>query len=216
VPVELIAANAVMDSETGRLEKIVSDRGERFLDIAWPIFGGRAGMLRIGFSEEPYRKKVGELWFQMSLITLGILAVSLVAGQIFVFRLTRPLLRLADQVENIGEDNLALPAWSKAGPRSTAWPPPSTTCWSASKDYRRLRPNGAGKCQPGARPRPAALRIVTIREAGAAGVARCDLYLINTFEHHRLPEHGAVAQQPGTRLTTDLHARGRAPNTPSA
>ena len=34
-------------------------------------------MLRIGFSEEPYHKKVGELWFQMSLITLGILAVSL-------------------------------------------------------------------------------------------------------------------------------------------
>jgi two-component system response regulator HydG len=113
VPVELIAANAVMDSETGHLEKIVSDRGERFLDIAWPIFGGRAGMLRIGFSEEPYRKKVGELWFQMSLITLAILVVSLIAGQIFVFRLTRPLLRLADQVENIGENNLALPALVK-------------------------------------------------------------------------------------------------------
>jgi two-component system response regulator HydG len=110
VPVELIAANAVLDSETGHLEKIVSDKGERFLDIAWPIFGGRAGMLRIGFSEEPYRKKVTELWFQMSLITLGILAVSLFVGQLFVFRITRPLLQLADHVENIGEENLSLPA----------------------------------------------------------------------------------------------------------
>jgi len=113
VPVELIAANAVTDSETGHLEKIVSDKGERFLDVAWPIFGGRAGMLRIGFSEEPYRKKVGELWFQMSLITLGILAVSLIAGQLFVFRITRPLLRLADDVEAIGEDNLTPLATAK-------------------------------------------------------------------------------------------------------
>jgi DNA-binding NtrC family response regulator/HAMP domain-containing protein len=109
VPIELIAANAVEDSEAGHLAKIVSDKGERFLDIAWPIFGGRAGMLRMGFSEEPYRRKVGELWFQMSLITLAVLAVSLIAGQLFVFRLTRPLLRLADQVEEIGEANLAQP-----------------------------------------------------------------------------------------------------------
>ena len=43
----------------------------------------------------------------MSLITLSILVLALVAGQVFVFRLTRPLLRLADAVENIGEDNLA-------------------------------------------------------------------------------------------------------------
>jgi two-component system response regulator HydG len=106
VPVDLIAANAVMDSEASHLEKIISDKGERFLDIAWPIFDGRAGTLRIGFSEEPYRKKVGELWFQMSLITLGVLLVALFVCQLFVFRITRPLLRLADDVEAIGEDNL--------------------------------------------------------------------------------------------------------------
>jgi two-component system response regulator HydG len=106
VPVELIAANAVEQSDSGHLERIVSDKGERFLDIAWPIFGGRAGTLRIGFSEEPYRKKVTELWFEMSLITLLILAAALAIGHLFVFRLTRPLLKLADDVEAIGEDNL--------------------------------------------------------------------------------------------------------------
>jgi two-component system response regulator HydG len=109
LPVELIAANEVADSETGRIEKIVSEQGGRFLDIAWPIFGGRAGILRIGFSEEPYRQKVAELWFEMSLITVLILAAALAAGQLFIFRITRPLLRLADEVENIDEANLALP-----------------------------------------------------------------------------------------------------------
>ena len=110
VPVELIGSNAAAEGAAGHLEKIVSQKGERFLDIAWPIFGGRAGTLRIGFSEEPYREKVSQLWLQMSLITLAILVLALVAGQVFVFRLTRPLLSLAAAVESIGEDNLeALP-----------------------------------------------------------------------------------------------------------
>ena len=107
VPAELIAANSVEVSDSGHLEKIVSDKGERFLDIAWPIFGGRAGALRIGFSEEPYRKKVAELWFEMSLITVLILAAALAAGHLFIFRLTRPLLNLAADVETVGENNLS-------------------------------------------------------------------------------------------------------------
>lgn len=114
VPVELIAANAVVESDKGNLQKIFSEKGDRFLDIAWPIFGGRAGALRIGFSEEPYRKKVSELWFQMSLITLGVLAVALFVGQLFVIRITRPLLKLADNVEAIGEDNLTPLATEKS------------------------------------------------------------------------------------------------------
>jgi two-component system response regulator HydG len=186
VPVELIAANAVMDSETGHLEKIVSDRGERFLDIAWPIFGGRAGMLRIGFSEEPYRKKVGELWFQMSLITLGILAVSLIAGQIFVFRLTAA----ASAGRSGREYRRRQPgsaARSKAGLKSAAWPPPSTACWSAS----RTTPTG---CRPPTGTWKRRTRSSTAPSGSCAHrwpypgksqrCRRCamSLYLINTFK----------------------------------
>ncbi len=108
VPYDLIHANEPAGGEKGHLEKIVSEKGERFLDIAWPIFGGRAGTLRIGFSEEPYRKKVADLWLEISLITVLILAGALAAGHLFVFRLTRPLLKLADDVEAVGEENLAL------------------------------------------------------------------------------------------------------------
>jgi len=107
VPVELVAANFIERSDSGHLERIVSERGERFLDIAWPIFGGRAGTLRIGFSEEPYRKKVAELLVEMSLVTALILAAALAIGHLFVFRLTRPLLKLADDVEAVDEDNLS-------------------------------------------------------------------------------------------------------------
>ncbi len=135
VPVELIAANAVEESEAGHLEKIVSGKGQRFLDIAWPIFGGRAGTLRIGFSEEPYRKKVAELWLEMSLITGLILAAALAAGHLFVFRLTRPLLRLADSVETVGEDNLAPLAPVRGRAEVTRLATAFNTMISRLKDY---------------------------------------------------------------------------------
>jgi two-component system response regulator HydG len=135
VPVELIAANAVEVSDSGHLEKIVSDKGERFLDIAWPIFGGRAGTLRIGFSEEPYRKKVAELWLEMSLITVLILAAALAAGHLFVFRLTRPLLRLAADVEAVGEDNLTPLAPVKGRAEVTRLASAFNTMISRLRDY---------------------------------------------------------------------------------
>jgi len=72
VPYQLIAANGAADPDRGHVEKIVSQINERFIDLAWPIFEGKAGTLRIGFSETPYRQKVLHLWLEMSLLTIGI------------------------------------------------------------------------------------------------------------------------------------------------
>ena len=135
VPYDLIHANEPAGGEKGRLEKIVSEKGARFLDIAWPIFGGRAGTLRIGFSEEPYRKKVADLWLEISLITVLILAGALAAGHLFVFRLTRPLLKLADDVEAVGEDNLALLAPVKGRAEVTRLASAFNTMISRLKEY---------------------------------------------------------------------------------
>jgi transcriptional regulator with GAF, ATPase, and Fis domain len=106
VPFDLIQANFSNDGEKGHLEKIVSDGGERYLDIAWPIFHGKAGTLRLGFSEKPYRQRVTQLWFQMSFITFGILVISLAASYLFIKRLTRPLLSLTHAATKIHEGNL--------------------------------------------------------------------------------------------------------------
>ncbi len=135
VPYDLIHANEPAGGEKGHLEKIVSEKGERFLDIAWPIFGGRAGTLRIGFSEEPYRKKVADLWLEISLITVLILAGALAAGHLFVFRLTRPLLKLADDVEAVGEENLALLAPVKGRAEVTRLASAFNTMISRLKEY---------------------------------------------------------------------------------
>ncbi|MFZ7126596.1 MAG: sigma 54-interacting transcriptional regulator [Desulfobacterales bacterium] len=106
VPRQLISANAATDTRKGHLEKIVSDTGDRYLDYAWPIFDGEAGTLRLGFSEERFRRQVTELWIQMSLATLLILAVTALLVIHFVNRLTRPLVSLTTAVEQIDEDRL--------------------------------------------------------------------------------------------------------------
>ena len=106
VPVQLIDANRADDSQQSRLEKIISHDGERYIDVAWPIFNGKAGVLRLGLSEKPYLKMVSGLRFQVSLISLLVLVLALLAGRFFANRLIRPLLELTAAAERIGEGNL--------------------------------------------------------------------------------------------------------------
>ncbi len=109
VPAELIAANQAASREGATLVRIASEAGERFLDVAWPIFDGRLGTLRMGFSEEPLRKKVDALRMEIFLTTAFILAAALGAAQMSAYRLTRPLRRLAASVSRAIEDSGAPP-----------------------------------------------------------------------------------------------------------
>jgi len=106
IPLGLVDANYADGPDAGRMEKIISDKGDRYIDIAWPIFGGKAGTLRLGISEEPYLRMVRQLWLQVSLITLGILLVGLLASHLIITRLTNPLRKLAKAAEDIDEGNL--------------------------------------------------------------------------------------------------------------
>ena len=108
LPKGLIGINAPKDKERGNFKRIVNHEGEYFLDIAWPIFSKKAGVLRIGLSEAPYRAAIAKLWLQMTAITLGILLVALSASFLFIKRITRPLSALAEAAENIDAGNLEL------------------------------------------------------------------------------------------------------------
>ena len=101
IPAELIDANHLNPAEQGRFQEIVSSAGEKFLDIAWPVFSGKAWVLRLGLSEKPYKRQVTRLWLQMSGLTIGILLVSLAASLLFIKKVTRPLSALADTAEKI-------------------------------------------------------------------------------------------------------------------
>jgi DNA-binding NtrC family response regulator/HAMP domain-containing protein len=101
VPAELVGANAPLAGERPHLREIVSRKGEHYLDAAWPIFGGKAGVLRLGFSESQYRRQVTQLWLEIVLFTLGILLIAWIGSLFFVRRITRPLAALVKATQAI-------------------------------------------------------------------------------------------------------------------
>jgi transcriptional regulator with GAF, ATPase, and Fis domain len=106
IPIELLGANdAILENYTNHKE-IISTKGERYLDIARPIFSGKAGLLRLGISEKPYRDQIAQLWLQMSGLTLAILLLALAGSLLFIKRITGPLAILASAAEKIDEGNL--------------------------------------------------------------------------------------------------------------
>jgi two-component system response regulator HydG len=108
VPLDLIPANDVSENNSSNFKKIASTAGEKYLDVAWPIFSAKAGILRLGLSEKPYLDQVSRLWLQMSIITLAILLLALVVSLLFIKRVTRPLSTLAKAAEKIDEGHLEL------------------------------------------------------------------------------------------------------------
>ena len=108
VPLGLLQANTETPTDSFSLKNIKSTEGDYFLDITWPIFSGKAGVLRLGLSEMPYRRQVTRLWIQMSAVTLGILLFALTVSLLFVRRITRPLSMLAGAAQRIDEDRLEM------------------------------------------------------------------------------------------------------------
>ena len=105
-PVELVGANVIQNDDTGRFVRVTSGTGDHFLDFAWPVFSNKAGTLRLGFSEAPLRKRIKNLWLQMTSATLAILIVSLAASFLFIRRFTRPLSVLTEAAETVDAGNL--------------------------------------------------------------------------------------------------------------
>jgi two-component system response regulator HydG len=101
IPAGLLKANTVTPGQLRHFRKIASTTGLRYLDIAWPIFKGKAGVLRLGFSETPYRQQMTKLWLQMSGLTLAILLLVVAVSLLFVRRITRPLAELAQATQKV-------------------------------------------------------------------------------------------------------------------
>ena len=106
VPVALINANQSGSGDLFHLQEIASTEGEKYLDIAWPIYAGKAGVLRLGFSEKPFRQQVRKLWLQMTGFTLAILLLALTFTLFFVRKVTRPLGALAEATQKIDKGEL--------------------------------------------------------------------------------------------------------------
>ncbi|MBW1773163.1 MAG: sigma 54-interacting transcriptional regulator [Deltaproteobacteria bacterium] len=115
IPQGLMEANAISNADLFHLKRIGSTEGEHFLDIALPIFQGKAGTLRLGFSEAKYREQMTRVWLQIGLLTFAILAVAIMGALFFIKRITRPLAALAEATQKVdrGEHNVKVPVESQ-------------------------------------------------------------------------------------------------------
>jgi DNA-binding NtrC family response regulator/HAMP domain-containing protein len=119
LPAGLLEANQPISPAQPGFRQVVSQKGDHYLDTALPIFEGKAGILRLGFSENRYRTQLVKLWGEIGAITLGLLLLALGGGLLFVRRITRPLAALVAatreidqgkpnvQVEVKGQDEIA-------------------------------------------------------------------------------------------------------------
>jgi HAMP domain-containing protein len=105
VPAGLLSAN---EPHAGlvHLQAIASTKGEHYLDAATPIFEGKAGILRLGYSEKDYRQQIGALRIHMALFTLGVLLLFLAGGLLFVRHITGPLTKLARAAERVDQGDM--------------------------------------------------------------------------------------------------------------
>ena len=101
IPTDLPGANDLTLENQVHFQKISSLSGETYLDIALPIFEGKAGVLRLGLSESLYWDQMNRLWLQMGIFTLVILLLALCGTLLFVRRITRPLSALAEATKKI-------------------------------------------------------------------------------------------------------------------
>lgn len=106
IPVNLVGMNKDLVITNKNITKFISEDGERFVDIQWPIFDGKAGVLRLGLSEGTFRAKVRQLRLKMTLITISVLVVSLLLSYFLIIHLIAPFTRLTAAVKQIDEDNL--------------------------------------------------------------------------------------------------------------
>jgi two-component system response regulator HydG len=107
-PLELLNAYENLPSAGSAYKRIASTDGDYFLDFARPIFADKAGVLRFGLSEKPFRNQILKLWQQMTFLTIGILILALAVSFFFIKRFTGPLTRLAEAAEKIDAGNLAI------------------------------------------------------------------------------------------------------------
>jgi two-component system response regulator HydG len=108
LPVNLIEINGVETGSEGSILKIRDESGDDFLDFAHPILEGKAGVLRLGISEQPLRQQVHKLWLQMLLVTAAILGTGVLIGHLFLKRITGPLSELSKAAEEISGGRLGV------------------------------------------------------------------------------------------------------------
>ena len=108
-PVGLAEANPIDQAERHRLEVLQTEEG-LIRDVAVPIFGGRAGVARVGLSERPVHAIVQQAVRQLALATAVVASIGVVAAYLLTRVITRPIEELVEVTRAVAHGNLGVRA----------------------------------------------------------------------------------------------------------
>ncbi len=111
---ELLAANRPGSGDGVRVQPLLTPEG-RVYDAAAPIFGGRAGVARVGMSERRTAAIVDATTRRILAVTGLVSLGGVAAALLLTFVLTRPLLDLGRVAEAVGRGEFSqrAPVWSR-------------------------------------------------------------------------------------------------------
>ncbi|MEW5988245.1 MAG: histidine kinase [Chloroflexota bacterium] len=112
-PGDLLAANSAGPDDHHHTIILSTEEGKVW-DTAVPIFEGRAGTARVGLSEVGVRRAVTSVTGQLLLTTILMSVVGVTAAALLTWFLTRPILRLAEAAQAVGQGDLGqrVPRWA--------------------------------------------------------------------------------------------------------
>ncbi len=112
-PLSLIELNAV-EPNVYQSTKVIQTEGGFVWDVAVPIFGGEAGIARVGISDQSVRTTLANLTKQLALTILVVLTVSLLAATLLTWILTRPILGLVEATRTVAKGDFTpqVPRWA--------------------------------------------------------------------------------------------------------
>jgi signal transduction histidine kinase len=105
-PTELIEQNVPRGDDHHQTVLLETDEGPVW-DTAVPIFDGRAGYARIGFSENSIQNSIALLTSQMVLTTVLVSAIGIVAAAGLTWIVTRPILQLKEAATAVGHGDFS-------------------------------------------------------------------------------------------------------------
>ncbi len=105
-PPDLLTANGVAAGEPYHWEVFQTEEG-LIQDVAMPVFGGRAGVVRIGMSYRRLRATVGAATWRLLLTTLGVSLLGVGLSSLLTWLLTRPVRALEEATRRVAEGDLS-------------------------------------------------------------------------------------------------------------
>jgi methyl-accepting chemotaxis protein len=104
-PEELRHANICEHPCKYSMQRFITERGG-VMDIAVPILNGEAGVLRIGFSEQPVKDAVNDIILMIIATVSAVVALGAWLSAAFSSAIIRPLFELSEAAEKIGTGDL--------------------------------------------------------------------------------------------------------------